>query len=112
MYVPPRPVNKKIFDCSKPKRNPFCILLWLYYSIILFNGYPAKIFSSFFLVSVFGILFIFIWILVGQLFIRQGVQATAKTTGTGSVGDGGKGWQGSLASLKASTNFANWVAKF
>jgi hypothetical protein len=72
-----------------------------------FNDYPAKIFSNFFLVSVFGILFIFIWILVDQLFIRQGVQATAKTTGTGSVGDGGKGWQGSLASLKASTNLAN-----
>jgi hypothetical protein len=66
-----------------------------------------SIYSYFFLVSVFGILFIFIWILVDQLFIRQGVQATAKTTGTGSVGDRGKGWQGSLASLKASTNLAN-----
>jgi hypothetical protein len=35
------------------------------------------------------------------------VQATAKTTGTGSVGDGGKAWQGSLASLKASASLAN-----
>jgi hypothetical protein len=46
---------------------------------------------------VFGVLFIFIWILVDQLFIRQGGQVDVKTTETGSSGGT---WEGSLTSLK------------
>ncbi len=59
--------------------------------------YKYTLYTYFSHCSVFGVLFIFIWILVDQLFIRQGGQVDVKTTETGSSGGT---WEGSLTSLK------------